>query len=552
MILVLALAGCSGDDNERFSSLDTPSGGNAPVLDTENYGALMDLMGNPTQGELIEATGGMFNKLSTLAYEYDQSGEDWQAVWNITTNLHGLLVEYQNSAGDAGAEEEIVVNYEEVDNVLDGAGRFWNSLIEQVGPDCIQTDIYPLVEYLMLADEKILQDVIDGINVGDLTVSTEEMDRVWSPDGTSGAMEHFMDLSDDGRYHELYAAIDNLIMTCLSAEVTGHLTVGRTLELLEDSWNWFKDSRLKDKLFAAILDESAPDQQEVTDTGTELANQEEEADGEGYATQDFASWVDEQKAKTRVTKAFGRLLLELMDPHTIGYLREDLAPFKAYLKQVGDEMAIDRAAVKTLVDYLLDDVPGPDGTTVDNPFVIRLKTLFFEISDLQDATYNPEGTITREQPLFTWVRHVIGYNLNADGSYESVGLYDVTFVKDFLTSDFMIPLGQFLEKGMRFALVDNTGEGSAAMKLVGRLLDGNMVSVGYVQAMFRPADFDKDGTMDDAFVKDIFGLLKPAETNMREFFIEIRKVVTEVEIDPRSDFINLLVELLGLIAGANS
>lgn len=199
----------------------------------------------------------------------------------------------------------------------------------------------------------------------------------------------------------------------------------------------------------------------------------------------------------------------------------------------------------------------------DNPFVKNLVSLIYEITDLKDARYNPDGKVKRNIGLSAYMNNILADKSGKDGLYNLYPLvavlYDLTDEQSSIESWELI--SWILDKDCDvwdILGIDTAKTWPVAISnIIGLNNDDSLLTIQFLQAWFRNVDYNSDGTMDKSMVYWLTSKLHfstgSTTIDMGDLLVDIYDLVQNVikqGISPSSETFKLIMSDLTMIANS--
>lgn len=196
----------------------------------------------------------------------------------------------------------------------------------------------------------------------------------------------------------------------------------------------------------------------------------------------------------------------------------------------------------------------------DNPFVKNLVGLIYEIADIKDAIYNPDGKLLRNRGLADLANGLLTDKKGNNGSFNLYPLvallYDATDERSSLETWNMIDWIMDKDCDIWAILgVDTSKTWPVAISnIIGLNNDTSLISISFLQAWFRNMDYNSDGKMDDSMLGWLLSKLDftaLGQVEMGDLLVDIYDLVDLIMtngINPASDTFQLILNDLTMIA----
>lgn len=230
--LIMTACGEKQHDVER-SDLSFDGINNAEILsESGKYPALRTLLGHMTYRDLLELLDASILTINTLSDRGDTRKEDFRTLLNILNNMYAMMREdqqaYESGSNETSLDQaaqaliDLIVLAREA-----GVGDLLNDVIHQTQTGVLTENLYPMLDYLLAADDDVLSGAFNGISFE--TISDQDFITL------VGFLNKLID-SENAHYND-YADIhtqwDELIQA-LKTNTQLDLTYGSLHDLLED------------------------------------------------------------------------------------------------------------------------------------------------------------------------------------------------------------------------------------------------------------------------------------------------------------------------------
>ena len=335
VILCLFLAGCDKRHDEERDKLSFDTINSQQLFNAQDYAYLNKLLDNLTGQDLCDILGGSMETLNTLADQGYTGVDDYQTLAAIIDNLYNVLLEdLENYDPDQDDEPGVTQALGELARLAaeNNVGDLVSQIIALAGPDLAVENIYPMLVYLVNADDETLKGAVGGISIGNINEAYFE------------ELNSFVhDVCDpQGKYQNIHAATDDLFRALKTEELT--LSVGDVKGLV----NWLLG-----------FGETTQDAEKTIDL--EVLSAVMDALG--------LLWDEEEVFKEDV-RSLLYSLASLMNQtvEADGHNTWDVAPatdFERLLFCIEDILALDRDSLRTVLESTLGGLaPSSDAQTL--------------------------------------------------------------------------------------------------------------------------------------------------------------------------------------------
>jgi hypothetical protein len=169
ILLGLTISACDKRSDVTRDSLSFEGINTEEVLSSEDTKELSKLLGNLTFGQVLDLLGNSLKTLDALGKQGYTTREDYQTLLNIIKNTYTYMLE-EKAAYEADPEAYDEAHPESASSIsslfkmaVDAkVGVLLNQVIKQAGSQCITQNIYPMIAYVLNADDDILKNAISG------------------------------------------------------------------------------------------------------------------------------------------------------------------------------------------------------------------------------------------------------------------------------------------------------------------------------------------------------------------------------------------------------
>jgi hypothetical protein len=269
--------------------------------------------------------------------------------------------------------------------------------------------------------------------------------------------------------------------------------------------------------------------------------------GTPLATSAYDLLIDNHDALVAITKPMGRLLVDLASVNSqtntsqIEALINDGRDIWPILKDLvttgeGGTETEDESTGTSLFDYLTQ--ANEDGT--DNPLMLHLKTDLYKILDVQDSTYNPQGTMDAGVPLTGpdgLLVHLTGGVSWVDSMEEFVGLenglYDLSPLADFLVALSASP-------DIVWPAVHDGAD------MLDQIMGDESMSQSFLQSVVKPVDVDGDAISDGTVLKGIADMINLGGVDFDGVLGDVATLMDpeNADLKPGSKAFDMLLQVL--------
>ena len=258
----------------------------------------------------------------------------------------------------------------------------------------------------------------------------------------------------------------------------------------------------------------------------ELLDSEKAAAGEGVnldILDDVSSFlVDNKAALVAIAPALADVLREVAA--SLPDLVDDLTLI-ADSVEISVEEGEGESDPDGLIDYLTAE--NPDGS--DNAFMANAKWLLYRMLDIEDATYNPKGTLTDESTLSEVFKRVDA--LYGDGLDNLMGF---------------VSTAAGMTDELYTLIFGNTDEKATLERIMG----DEELPFSFVQALFKGVDTNGDGVDDmDSVVLQLLKVLSIENVSMESLMPEIVQLMSGSDMKPGSESYDMLLDTLSFVVG---
>jgi hypothetical protein len=197
LFLGLVLSGCDKRKDVERAKVSFDGMNNAEVMSEGKYPYLDNLLGHITYKQLLELLDGSMQTLNALADQGYTSREDYQTLLNILTNTYSMMLEDKAEYEANGAENTTMSEASQALIALiemaekNGVGLVLNQIIARTGPEILRENVYPMLTYVLAADDETLKGTTGGVTIGeikrdDFYTLMEVMNGLLDPHGKYG------------------------------------------------------------------------------------------------------------------------------------------------------------------------------------------------------------------------------------------------------------------------------------------------------------------------------------------------------------------------------